>query len=167
MQNEMSKASTDIQRVPLIARIRALAEEVIEDDSYFVVDLVIRGFERSRAIEIFIDGDHGINVDVLAGISRRLGFIIDSEDVVAGKYTLTVSSPGNKYAFQLPRQYGKHVGKKLDLRINASDMEKETETVQGTLTSVSDKSVVLKGLNEELREIKFENITEAKVVLPW
>jgi len=159
--------STDTQRVTLVERIRTLTEEVIEDDSYFLVDIEIRGFKGSRSVEIFIDGDKGINVDVLAGISRRLGFIIESDDVIAGKYTLTVSSPGDKYAFQLPRQFGKHVGQKLDFRLGDSGEGEETESVQGTLESVSDDCLLLKGLSGEKREIRFDNITKAKVVLPW
>jgi len=104
--------TTDVQRVSLSERIVTLTEEVIENDSYFLVDIVLRGFKGSRSIEIFIDGDSGVDLDVLAGISRRIGFIIDSEEVIAGKYTLTVSSPGDKYAFRSSRQYTKHIGQK-------------------------------------------------------
>jgi len=163
----MSMTKADVQGKTLLERIVSLTEEVIENDSYFLVDIALRGFKGSRVIEIYIDGDDGVDVDVLAGISRRLGFIIESEDLIAGKYTLTVSSPGAKYAFRSPRQYGKHVGQKLDLRIGRSGADEETELVRGTLKSVSDEQLVLIGSNEEKRKINFNEITKAKVVLPW
>lgn len=159
--------STETNRLSLEDRIWAVAEEVLAEDSHFLVDLAIRGHKGSRSVEIYVDGDEGVNVDELARVSRRLGFLIESEGMIHGTYTLTVSSPGDRFAFKLPRQFGKHVGKQLDLRINQAKSDKETESVSGKLTSVSKNSLTLEVQNGENREIEFESITNAKVILPW
>ena len=42
---------------------------------------------------------------------------LDTEDVVSGTYNLNVSSPGADRPLTLPRQYAKHVGRRLGVEI--------------------------------------------------
>ena len=158
----MSETQTTLE-----SRVMALVLESIEDESYFPVKLVVRGFKGSRAVDVFIDADEGAAVDELAAIARRLRFLIDSEEAVEGKYSLTVSSPGDQYAFELPRQYGKHVGKTLEVKYADADQQEETATVRGSLKEVADGHLEIDPSGGELTTIQIDRITKAKVVLPW
>jgi ribosome maturation factor RimP len=71
-----------------------------------VADAVARaGFEleqvhvqqagRTQLVKVVVDGDQGIGLDEVADVSRAVSEALDSQDdVMAGAYTLEVTSPG-------------------------------------------------------------------------
>ena len=145
-------------------RIAAIAEGVLSDASHFLVAVFVRGVRGSRVVEIFIDGDQGILVDMLVKYSREISFMLDTEDFIDGKYKLEVSSPGLDRPLSALRQYTKHIGRKLKVKIQTS----EGSTVQkGVLADVGDDFIELTVANKEIRKIAFSEILESKVILPW
>jgi len=44
-----------------------IAEEITASSGYFLIDIVLRGTERNRVIEIFIDGEKNITGKRLCG----------------------------------------------------------------------------------------------------
>jgi ribosome maturation factor RimP len=151
------------ENVDLRSRLRALADESAEDRGAYVVDVQVRGQKGSRVIEVFVDSDGGLGSDDLAAISRDLGFLLETEDVVKGRYHLNVSSPGADRPLVLPRQYAKHVGRTLAVTVGEGD---GATTRTGTLTAVHDDAFDLEH-DGETEAIAFADVTEARVVLPW
>lgn len=147
----------------LTARIRRLAEEAAEPAGLYVVDVRVRGQKGSRVIEVYVDSDEGPGLDDLAELSRELGFLLDTEDVVQGRYHLNVSSPGADRPLTLPRQYRKHVGRPL--RVNTGEGE-DRRTRTGTLIGLTDEAIEL-DVDGTPETIPFEAIAEARVQLPW
>ena len=137
-------------------RVRALAEEAAQDTDLFVVDVEVRGYQGSRVVSVYADAEGGAGADDLAALSRSLGFALDTEDLVKGRYRLDVSSPGADRPLADRRQYPAHVGRTL--AVTTAD----GATVEGELVSVSDDAVDLGGTS-----IPFDQIREARVVLPW
>ncbi len=165
----MKETSTDIHS-DLRSQVSAFATQAIEDDSFFLVDVVLRGQKGSRVIDVYFDGDNGIGLDDLSRISRQLGFLIETADIVRGRYHLNVSSPGPDRAFHLRRQYAKHVGKKLSIHLAsnpASDEASSGRTVEGELVSCSDDLLELQISNTKILTIDFEEVAQAQVMLPW
>jgi ribosome maturation factor RimP len=151
------------ENADLRSRLQALAEEVAADRDAFVVDVQVRGQKGSRIIEVFADSGEGLGTDDLAALSRELSFLLDTEDVVAGKYNLNVSSPGADRPLVLPRQYAKHVGRTL--AVETTDRE-ASEARSGTLTAVRDDGFDL-DVDGATETIAFADVAEARVVLPW
>lgn len=150
---------------PLTARVHALAEEAVAGAELFVVDVDVRGRTGSRVVEVYVDSDAGAGLDDIAETSRRLSFLLDTEDVIKGKYNLHVSSPGASRALALPRQYPHHIGR--DLRVTYTSDSEET-TVVGTLSAVGDDAITLTVKGEDNpTELPFSAILEALVELPW
>jgi len=147
----------------LVSRVHALAEEVLADRAAFLVDVEIRGQQGSRMIEVFIDTDEGVGIDELTAISRELGFLLETEDVVKGRYHLNVSSPGANRPLRLLRQYHQHVGRPL--RVTTGEGEARQERT-GTLTSVADDHFEL-DVNGQPETVAFADVAEARVQLPW
>jgi ribosome maturation factor RimP len=147
----------------LAARVRALAEDVLADRAAFVVDVEVRGQPGSRVLDVYVDTDQGIGLDELAEISHDLGFLLETEDVVKGRYHLNVSSPGANRPLRLPRQYRQHVGRPL--RVVTGDAEARRERT-GTLTAVSDDAFEL-DVEGQPETVAFAAVTEARVQLPW
>ncbi len=150
---------------PLAARIQTLAEDAVDGTELFVVDVDVRGRTGSRVVEVYVDSAIGAGLDDIAQTSRRLSFLLDTEDLIKGKYNLQVSSPGANRPLASPCQYPRHVGRSL--RIVHTDGAEEV-TVVGTLTAVGDDTITLtlKGKASPL-ELPFTAIQEARVELPW
>lgn len=160
------------ENLALTARLRALAEEAVADSALYVVDVVVKGAPGSRTIEVYLDGAEGAGLDDMARVSRRLGFLLDTEDLVEGRYRLNVSSPGPERALVMPRQYPKYVGRELEVTYAAAA---EVVSVRGTLREAGDDAVTLDVPGPDaaaetegsLRKIPYDAIRDARVLLPW
>lgn len=159
----MNQAATDNFET-LDQRIHGIASGVISDASHFLVDVVVRGVRGSRVVEVFIDGDDGVSISMLAKYSREISFMLDTEDFIDGKYKLEVSSPGASRPLLLLRQYKKHMDRKLKVKSVTSE---GNQIQEGTLTNVGDDFIELTFAIKQSRKIMFSEILESKVILPW
>lgn len=153
----MSDAPTDPQ--PLDARVRALADEAAADGSLFVLDAVVRGRPGARVVEVFVESEAGAGADDLAQMSRRLGFLLDTEDLIGGAYRLDVSTPGADRPLTDPRQFRRHVGKTLSVHHAGG-------AVDAVLTAADDAGITL-GEGEDALTLSYDDLREARVRLPW
>lgn len=155
----------------IVARVRALAEEALDGSDLYLVDVVVRGGMGGRVVEVFAESDAGAGSDDIVAYSRRLSFLMDTEDPIKGRYRLDVSTPGADRPLKLPRQYGRHVGR--DLRVvlapdEGSAEDAEGRVVTGRLAEAGPDAFALdlSGSEEPLR-VPYESVREARVVLPW
>ncbi len=88
-----------------------LAEELIQRDDWFIVDLQVRGRKGSRVVEVYLDGDDGVNVDDMASLSRELAFLLDTEDLIKEVSPERILTRRDDRALVMERQYRRHVGK--------------------------------------------------------
>lgn len=140
-------------------RIYKLVGNCLEGTDKFLVDVDI---SKGNIINVFVDGDDGINIDDCAGISRCVEMQLnrDVED-----FELRVSSPGLNKSFKLLRQYKKYINREIEL------ITKEGKVLKGILKSVSEEGVKLersvgnKMKNKAIEEIVFYEIKESKPVI--
>ncbi|MBT8400601.1 MAG: ribosome maturation factor RimP [Rhodothermia bacterium] len=142
-------------------RVRSIAQEVVAEPLY-LVDVVVRGQKGSRVIEIYVDSDDVLSVEQLAEMSREIGFLLESEDVVPGRYNLNVSSPGVDRPLMSPRQLRKNVGR--DVSVSFKDGRKQ---VRGTLADVDEDSFTIRAQNKVDNRLSFGEVEEVRVLLPW
>lgn len=111
--------------------IKTLAEEWLQGNDYFLVDVNISADGR---IVVEIDHADGVWIEDCAELSRfvqeRVGEELDS-------YELEVGSAGIGQPFKVQQQYLNHVGKEVE--VLASDGKK----VQGVLKQVDGKDFVV------------------------
>ena len=146
-------------------RIKAIVEEVLTDPRLFVVEVVVRGVRGSRVVEVYIDGDEPVGVDRLAELSREIGFLLDTGDVIDGRYRLQVSSPGLDRPLASPRQFPKQVGRRL--RVKVDDGADGAKTVEGELLTATDEAIELGLPGGGSLHLTYDKIRDARVVLPW
>jgi ribosome maturation factor RimP len=147
-------------------RVRHMVEEVIQDTPVFLVDLSIRGRKGSQILDIFVESDEVLDVKELARISREVGFLLDTEDVMPGRYSLNVSSPGLDRPLKLPRQFRKNVKRTLRVKYNTG-ADGETATLEGELTGTDEQGIEVSPSKDAPVRIAYTDIVEAKVKLPW
>ncbi len=137
--------------------IRDLAEKAINDfEELFLVDVKVKGNSGNQKVLVFVDGDNGISIDQCSQISRFIGGEIEEEELIDGKYTLEVSSPGLEFPIILLRQYQKNIGRELEVETN------DGVKVEGKLSLVNNEAIELTIKNES-KSLKFEEIKQSKV----
>ena len=138
--------------------IKKIAEESIQENSdLFLVDVKVKGNSGNQKVLIFVDGDKGVSIDQCSKISRQVASVMEEEDMMEGKYTLEVSSPGLDFPLTLHRQYVKNVGRELTIETL------EGEKIEGELTLVKDEIIELRTKGKEQTSLPFKEIKQSKV----
>ncbi len=145
--------------------ITQLAERHLQDDTYFIVDVVIKGVQGKTKILVLLDSDQGVNIDDCARLSRKIGGELEEGEVLDIAYILEVSSPGLDHPLAMERQYFKNIGRKL--RIHTM----EGSVCEGTLLEFSNQVLYLETLEKEKNkkvskkvEVPFSTIQKANVL---
>lgn len=147
-------------------RITELVEEKITGTDLFLVD--VRVLPKGR-IQVIVDGDKGVSIGQCAAISRHVGFHLEEENVINHAYNLEVSSPGLDMPLKFFRQYPRHIGRTLSVKLNDGNKR------EGKLVAVDNNELTLdetikekgkKAFQQETR-IPFEDIKEAKVLVTF
>jgi len=143
--------------------INDLLNEKLTGSDIFVCDIQI---SRSNVITVFIDGDHGVNIDHCSELSRFLEEKLDrdSED-----YELRVSSFGADRPLLMKRQFPKHKGRTLHI------VREDGTEITGVFESMDELSVYLKPLPAKSKKqeipglitVPFDSIREANVVISF
>lgn len=141
-------------------KIREIAERNLEEDHLFIVDVKVKGNLGNQKILIFVDGDEGISIDECSSLSRRIGAELDEMDILTGKYTLEVSSPGLDHPLTIKRQYIKNIGRALEI------VTKDGNSLEGELLMVENESIMVKIDNQD-RSISFSEIDKTKVKISF
>ena len=150
--------------VGLEEHVQALVEGVLEGGPIFLVEFSVCGSKGSHAVNVFVESDEDLGVNQLVELSREIGFVLDVEDIMPGRYTLNVSTPDATRPLRLLRQYRKHIGR--NLRVHYRKQEDAFTEVCGELLSVQESSIQIQN-GQGAVKILHENIQWAKVQLPW
>ncbi len=145
--------------------LHKLVEDCSAVYSAHVIDITIRGSHHRSIIEIFVDAENGITSELCSGISRDVAEQLDARDLIKGSYELVVSSPGIDRPLKFPWQYKKHIGRKLELKIQREDVSR---LYSGKLLNVNDEGVTLQvGKAGEEIAVSFSSIQQVIVKSPW
>ncbi|MBO3269932.1 ribosome maturation factor RimP [Hymenobacter defluvii] len=150
-------------------RIAELLQASLPDDAnLFVVGLTVSDAIRPK-VTVTLDGEQGVGIDECAQVSRRLARRIEEEYGEEASYTLEVSSPGADQPLIDPRQYTRHVGRSLDLKL--TDGTEKTGVLEETTPEGIQLAEVVKEKNKKktlpATHIPFADIAEAKVVISF
>ena len=118
-------------------QIRGWLLELLDEPEYqhaFPVEINVHGGGR---VEVFVDSDTAVDFALCRRISRHLEAHLDEGGLLGERYTLEVSSPGTSRPLTLPRQFGKHVGRELAVKVD------DDTVVTGELTAVGDGGLTL------------------------
>jgi ribosome maturation factor RimP len=156
------------KKMTLVDTIKTLVKDELIDSEYFLVD-VVKG-ERSRKVQVLIDGDSGVTVDQCSRISRSISKVVDEEDFEADPFILEVSSPGADEPLMNIRQYKKHIGRKLDVETADGIVQyKLIEVLSDSIVGepVLDKKQKKKKIVVEPVTIGFGDVITSTVVLSF
>lgn len=168
-----------------------IAEQAAEKLGLLLVEVSLKGDNRSRIVEVFVDSRNGVSVDDCAQMSREMASILDSTDLITSKYRLDVSSPGVDRPLKFLEQYNKHLNRKFEVAYTvplkhdgtgnetkeeaqpkeeaepeAHSKDFELRKITGKLVKIEDETLTFKVNNEEV-PVNFNTIKTAKVLISF
>lgn len=139
-----------------------VSDIIADSPDLFVVEIRLKGDVRNQRLQVFLDGDEGVDIDKCASISRQLGARLEEHEVFDDKYFLEVSSPGLDMPLKMNRQYQKNIGRVLKIKTQAG------EKVKGELVEITEGDVIkIMPESGEERALELKEIEEAKVTVSF
>ncbi|WP_426476893.1 ribosome assembly cofactor RimP [Chryseobacterium sp. CBSDS_008] len=150
-------------------RIEELLNEFLETrKDLFLIDLKISAGDD---ITVILDGDNGVSLQDCLDASRAIEFNMDREE---HDFSLQVMSAGLSEPLSTPRQFGKNIGREIEV------MLEDSSKIEGELSKVDEEKITLtlryrkpkdigKGKVdvEEEKEISYSEIKKALVVIKF
>jgi ribosome maturation factor RimP len=128
----------------LRTRLRSIVEPLVGRAGFDLEDLTVSRAGRRHVLRITVDTDGGVGHDELGDLSRTISAGLDAAEsggdgqrggeVIAGSYTLEVSSPGVDRPLTLPRHWRRNVGRLVRVSVGGA-------TLTGRVTSTDDNAV--------------------------
>jgi ribosome maturation factor RimP len=140
-----------------------ISDEIAKNLGFFLVDVVFRGDQRRRIIEVYIDGENSVSADNLAEISREINKIIEEQDFLKESYRLDVSTPGVDRPLKYIKQFPKHLNRKFEVTYKT---EEGLKTLTGKLVGIKGEELTFLSEKNNLI-IEYKNITKAKVLISF
>lgn len=117
---------------------------------------------NGNIVRLYIDKADGVGIKDCETVSRHVSGVLDVEDLIAGQYTLEVSSPGLDRPLFTPAHYKKYVGSVVKLRLNR--MLEGRRRVKATLESASDEAITVVDEQQLSMTIPFDMIDKGQLV---
>lgn len=77
------------------ARLEPVVSEAVARIGYDLEEFTVQQAGRRRMVKVVVDADEGVGTDAISDISHSVSQVLDEyEHVLAGSYTLEVTSPG-------------------------------------------------------------------------
>lgn len=147
----------------LAEKITQLVNEFLKDSPVFLVSLKIS--QGNKKILVVIDGDSGLAIDDCTKLSRHLSEELENEESLQMAYHLDVTSPGADEPLLLFRQYPKHIGRRLQVKMDDGDI------LKGRFVEMNESSLILEEQNKKKEAtrhtVALPEIKEARVILEF
>ncbi|KAA5831067.1 ribosome maturation factor RimP [Saccharopolyspora hirsuta] len=144
-------------RGEITAQLEPVVAEAVARMGFDLEELGVQQAGRRRLVKVVIDSDDGVGLDDISGVSREVSKVLDAhEHVLAGSYTLEVTSPGVDRPLIRPRHWRRARYRLVKLRL--ADGE---QLVARAGEADDDGVTVLVG--GELRRLAYRDVERAVV----
>ncbi len=136
--------------------VRQLVEPVLATEGFELFDVEQIG----TVVRISVDREGGVDLDAIADVSRIVSDLLDRHDVVPGRYTLEVSSPGVERPLRTPAHFRRFVGSAVAVKTRpVAEGDRRTD---GVLESADESGIVVSG-----RALAYDDIEHARTRFEW
>ena len=115
-------------------------------------------------LRIIVDKPGGVGLDEVADASKVASRLLDDSDIVPGRYTLEITSPGLERPLRRPEHYARAMGETISVKLGPQI--EGTRRIQGVLTGCDDDGITIEE-NGVLHRVAFSDITKARTVFEW
>jgi ribosome maturation factor RimP len=136
-----------------------LLTPAVETTGHDLEDVSVAAAGRRSVVRVVVDKDGGVTLDDIAEVSRAVSDVLDLPEVeglLAGAYTLEVTSPGVDRPLTEPRHWRRNVTRLVKVTLG------DKSTVTGRVVSSDVVSVVL-DVDGKQRTIPLRDVATAMV----
>ncbi|MHB8780919.1 MAG: ribosome maturation factor RimP [Candidatus Geothermincolia bacterium] len=146
-------------------KIMSLLEPLVEREGYFLLDLELRRQERSTVLTIYLDkAAGGLNSDAMGHLSEEMGRHLDVADLIPGRYTLEVASPGLERVLKKPREFAWFKGRQVSVKLR--EPRDGISSVEGVLGESDDGGFHLR-VGEEEMVFGYDDVKRVQLTFRW
>ena len=142
-------------------RVRELVLPFAQAASVEIYDVEHHG----GMVRVLVDADGGVDLHALAKLSRSVSRALDEQDLIDGRYTLEVSSPGLERPLRTPDHFRRAAG--CEVKVKTRPGFDGPRRFIGVLEAVADEGVDVRDADGHLSHIAFEQLASARTVFEW
>jgi len=142
--------------------LRQTLATVVEAMGYELVGVEFHARPDNALLRVYLDSEHGISLEDCQRVSHQLGGLLDVEDLIAGRYTLEVSSPGLDRPLFEARHFARFAGS--EVRIQLRELLDGRRKLVGRLLGMCDDNVVIVDSEGQEWRVPLERIEKARLV---
>lgn len=157
-------ARTQPMEVPT-SRLLAVVGPLADAAGVDLVDVALKGSGPARLLRVTVARKGGVGLQTCQDLSRAVSAALDAEDVIDGRYTLEVTTPGTDHPLRDRRDFDRVEGLGVLVHRRTSE-DAPVEQVRGTVREAEDDAVVLDVDGGPVR-IPYAEIAKATQTLPW
>ncbi len=144
-------------RGEITAQLEPVVAEAVTAAGFDLEELDVQQAGRRRLVKVVVDADDGVGLDEIADASRAVSEVLDAhEHVLAGSYTLEVTSPGVDRPLSKPRHW-----RRARFRLVKVRLRDDAELAVRVGDADDDGVLVLTG--GEIRRLAYRDIERAVV----
>jgi len=143
----------------IVEKVKELVLPILEEKGLKLVDIEMNKGKRP-VLRVYIYNPEGTSIDDCEWVSKRLGALLDVEDLIPTSYTLEISSPGLDRKLKNKEEF--NIFKGRDIVIKTKEPIEEKKVFRGVLEGLEDENVILSQDDNKIK-IPFENISQAKL----
>ncbi len=140
-------------------KVKELILPILEEKDFKLVDIEFIQSKRP-ILRIYIYNPEGTSIDDCEWVSKRIGALLDVEDIIKNSYILEVSSPGLDRKLKNLHEYEIFKGRNVVLKTKEPINEKKV--FKGILEGLEEEKVKISE-NNEIFKIPLEKISQAKL----
>ena len=137
-------------------------------ENVYVVEVEFK--PGSKKLSVFLDSDEALTIEQCRQFNKIISEKLDELDFSEQAYTLEVSSPGVDKPLKLFRQYTKHIGRELQIKLNSqSILVGKLLTIEGEEIKIllKDPKKAYQSKTPTEKNISFSDIEETKVMVSF
>ncbi|MGM0567640.1 MAG: ribosome maturation factor RimP [Elusimicrobiota bacterium] len=139
-----------------------IVKEEVSRLGYEYVDLNYGRKGKSWFLQVFCDKEGGLTVKDCSRISREVSYELDRHpELFSHSYNLEVSSPGLNRPLKTERDFKRHIGEKVKIKLFAPVNEERIWV--GDIVDASEGKAVIKIKDGQKLNLDMENIANAKL----
>jgi ribosome maturation factor RimP len=144
----------------IVRRVREVVLPVLSETSMELVDVRFLREQGRRVLRLYIDKPGGVDLNDCTMVSRELSALLDVHNIITGRYTLEVSSPGLDRPLQSRADFQRNRGRLL--KVVFQDPDGRTRSMFGELASCEEDEIILETKGERV-SIGIGDIVSAKI----
>jgi ribosome maturation factor RimP len=174
----MTRQASDRERrcssVAVADQVREIVLPLLPAHDVELYDLEVSG----PLVRVVIDRQGGLDLGVLASVTRAVSRALDDADPIVSRYTLEVTSPGVERPLRTPEQYQRAIGEVV--KVKTTPDAPGDRRVQGELVKADDSGITVRPDDADdaapetgeaaepvERTLAYEQIERARTVFEW